>query len=109
MEMVFLTDAGHGWLVLDTEAQSKLGLGRRDFTEFSFISRTGVIYAEEDCDAAIVIAAHIREFGCEPDFVEHSVESANCRYYARCKGSPDWKAAHDYIKAHRAQQAVTQE
>lgn len=101
LELVFMADPGHGWIVLTKYDQEALGLDESSFTEFSY-THNGVIYAEEDCDAAVVIARHIARFGCEPAFRHHEVANAPCRGYARCHGRPDYATASAVISEYRA-------
>mgnify|MGYP000249805778 FL=1 len=96
----FIADPGHGWLVLTPEHRAALTLSSDDFTDFSYVDpQTGTIYAEEDCDAAVVLAAHIRTFGCHPTINEkHTVHDAHCRRLPRLEGvAPKWREAHAYL------------
>mgnify|MGYP001584529120 FL=1 len=54
MNFTFHTDAGHGWLFVDNAQLAALGLKRSSFSQYSYCDANG-IYAEEDCDAGIVI------------------------------------------------------
>ena len=49
----FVTDPGHGWLLVKESELSILGLTTRSFSEYSYRSRDGVLALEEDCDASI--------------------------------------------------------
>tara|TARA_R100000995_G_scaffold49917_1_gene23961 strand:+ start:711 stop:929 length:219 start_codon:yes stop_codon:yes gene_type:complete len=40
-----------------TNQQNTLDLSQSDFSEFSYISENGTIYAEEDCDCAYLFKA----------------------------------------------------
>lgn len=96
----FLSDEQHGWAVLDPALAKDLGLTTEDFTQFSYVSSDGVIYAEEDCDAATVLAAYLRKYDVFPDVRENHVSYAPCRNYARCNGprSEDaWQEANTFI------------
>ena len=54
MNFTYHTDAGHGWLFVDNAQLAALGLQRSSFSQYSYYDNEG-IYAEEDCDAGIVI------------------------------------------------------
>ena len=56
MNFTFHTDDGHGWLFVSDEQLIGLGLNRQSFSAYSYQDGAGV-YAEEDCDAAVVIKA----------------------------------------------------
>ena len=56
MQFTFHSDAGHGWLFVDNEQLSELGLRRSSFSSYSYTDASGV-YAEEDCDVGIVLEA----------------------------------------------------
>ena len=49
-------DGGHGWLFISYPLMKKYGLSRYSFSSFSYLDDKGV-YAEEDCDAQIIIKA----------------------------------------------------
>ena len=49
----FVTDPGHGWLLVKESELSALGLTTESFSECSYRSRDGVLALEEDCDASI--------------------------------------------------------
>ena len=56
MILTFHTDPSHGWLFISNHNLFKLGLNASSLSRFSYKDNNGV-YAEEDCDAAIVLAA----------------------------------------------------
>lgn len=84
MTLTFHTDPGHGWLYASYTQLDELGLSTRSFTRYSYYGDGGV-YAEEDCDAAVLVDAHKAKFGCEPElrFVDHKYD-AFIRQLSRC-------------------------
>lgn len=51
----FITDAGHGWLAVPRQEVETLGL---EISHYSYQdNETGMVYLEEDCDAAVFIDA----------------------------------------------------
>lgn len=99
LTLTHLTDEGHGWLVVTPSDAEALGLTHADLTRFSFVGPDGTLYAEEDCDAAVVLARHYRAYGCEPDIRErHESGGARCRRFASCTGtSTEWVEAHQFL------------
>lgn len=99
MTFEFKSDPGHGWVVLRPTDLKKLGLSVDDFTEFSYVRKNGTVYAEEDCDGAIVMAAHHKKFGTWPVYTKTYYKHRrflNGLY--RCTGkNVDWKTASKYI------------
>ena len=57
MQINYIQDAGHGWFEISPDQQNTLDLSQSDFSEFSYISENGTIYAEEDCDCAYLFKA----------------------------------------------------
>jgi hypothetical protein len=102
LTMIAYTDPSHGWLELTPEHRDALGLKPEDFTDFSYIEPvSGTIYAEEDCDAAVVLVAHLRTFGCLPAIRETHGPHAFCRSLPRLpRVSPKWREARAYLDAH---------
>jgi len=103
-----ISDPGHGWFIVTPEQKDVLALVLDDFTQFSFVDpRAGTIYAEEDCDAAVVLAAHVRKFGCLPNIHEHHTDrDAKCRSMPRINGrAPRWREAMDYLDQQRIEAA----
>jgi len=81
--VTWVSDPAHGWLAVDMPSLEALGLTPRDFSEFSFRDANGV-YAEEDCDAAVVIRA-AKEKNIELMYREKEyLNDAPCRYMERC-------------------------
>jgi hypothetical protein len=56
MDFVYHSDAGHGWLFATNAQLVELGLTSSSFSQYSYRGFDGV-YAEEDCDAAVIIHA----------------------------------------------------
>ena len=56
MNLTYHTDNAHGWLFVPNETLRDLGLSAESFSPYSYRDDSG-IYAEEDCDATIVIKA----------------------------------------------------
>lgn len=70
LELEFVADPGHGWLVVDMAHVQRLGIAR-DISVYSYISRDGLTaYLEEDCDAPRYLAA-CREAGLVVEVREH--------------------------------------
>jgi len=83
MEFVYHSDAGHGWLFASNAQLVELGLTRSSFTRYSYRDFLGV-YAEEDCDAAIIINA-AKAQGKEYDIVERHMDGDHwIRNLQRC-------------------------
>ena len=56
MKLTFHTDPSHGWLFVSNHNMMKLRLNSKSLSRYSYRDNSGV-YAEEDCDAAIIIRA----------------------------------------------------
>ena len=56
MKLTFHTDPSHGWLHVSNHNMMKLRLNSKSLSNFSYRDNSGV-YAEEDCDAKIILAA----------------------------------------------------
>ena len=57
MELAFITDPGHGWLLVTTGQLEEVGLSPDAFSRYSY--RQGDVLAlEEDCDMAIFLNAY---------------------------------------------------
>ena len=83
MNFTFHTDAGHGWLFVDNAQLAALGLKRSSFSQYSYCDANG-IYAEEDCDAGIVINA-VKDQGREFKFNERHMDGDHwIRSLERC-------------------------
>lgn len=63
----FYSDAGHGWLAVDTSDLEAIGLTVQEFSPYSY--RQGdTLYLEEDCDASFFVKQYesrIGKFECE--------------------------------------------
>jgi hypothetical protein len=68
LELRFISDPGHGWAEVPETLSKSLGLGT-DFT-----CRNGMLYMEEDCEAAILEKA-LAKAGYAVSFVECDVDS----------------------------------
>lgn len=83
MDFVYHSDAGHGWLFANNAQLVELGLTRSSFTKYSYCGFDGV-YAEEDCDAAILVNA-AKAQGKEYDIVERHMDGDHwIRNLQRC-------------------------
>tara|TARA_B110000977_G_C10894505_1_gene422751 strand:+ start:191 stop:454 length:264 start_codon:yes stop_codon:yes gene_type:complete len=56
MKLTYHTDPSHGWLHISNYDLMRLGLNAKALSTYSYRDNSGV-YAEEDCDAAIILAA----------------------------------------------------
>ena len=59
----FISDPGHGWLVVDRKILEELGIAN-DITGYSY-QEDGIVYLEEDCDYSTLCYAWIKS-GREP-------------------------------------------
>ena len=75
----FESDSGHGWLLVTYAQLAKVGLSEQDITPFSYVSQTGQIALEEDCDAATFLDAWKAKTGEAPRFDEQTVETTDIR------------------------------
>jgi hypothetical protein len=83
MNFTFHTDAGHGWLFASNAQLADLGLTRSSFSQYSY-SGFDDVYAEEDCDAGIVINA-VKAQGREFEFNERHIDGDHwIRSLERC-------------------------
>lgn len=83
VELVFHTDNGHGWLYVPNWLLRQLDLTRGSFSGYSYHDADGV-FAEEDCDAGIVIDA-LNARGHKFNFHENHTDGYHyCRNFARC-------------------------
>ena len=81
-ELVFYSDAGHGYLKVPLKLIKAYGLFNK-ISEFSFKSKE-FGFLEEDCDATLFLKA-VEDAGNKDKYVikEKYVETAACRNYAR--------------------------
>ncbi len=57
MEFAYITDPGHGWLLVTVQQAAELSLHPSDFSKYSY--RMGDVLAlEEDCDMALFLNAY---------------------------------------------------
>ena len=61
----FISDAAHGWLEVSRNDLAVIGLSEADFSEFSY-KLGGMLYLEEDCDAATFIGTYEAIHGHTP-------------------------------------------
>ena len=85
MKLTMFSDPAHAWLFVSQAQMCTLGLTIRDFSRYSYHDRAG-IYAEEDCDASLVIAKHNQVLDCVPliDYVDYPTQSEYIRSLPRC-------------------------
>ena len=85
MKLTMFSDPGHAWLFVSQAQLCTLGLTLKDFSKYSYHDRAGV-YAEEDCDAAMVIKKHNQILDCAPsiDYVDYPNETQYIRGLPRC-------------------------
>lgn len=103
MSYQFISDDGHGWLMVPFEDAFALGLSGDSFTECSFC-KNGTYYLEEDCDLATFFAAYHKRHGELPKIRENApVPGAWIgRQFPRCQGRDvDWKSAQKYLASIR--------
>jgi hypothetical protein len=95
-----ITDNSHGWAIVPVSLMRALGIDAGDFTRHSHVDpQTGTIYAEEDCDITVVLAAYHRATGDMPA-IEESWATINPRNMPRLPGTaPRWQEAHAYLCA----------
>jgi hypothetical protein len=98
LKMNFFMDPGHGWLEVNQIAQAALDINHTSLSAFSY-TKDGVIYAEEDCDINIVMAAHHRKLGTLPTIIgKHLPGNLPIRSFSRCTGQEtSWKADREYV------------
>ena len=65
MELAYITDPGHGWLLVTTGQLAEIDMGPEDFSAYSY--RHGDVLAlEEDCDMARFLEAYQAKRGETP-------------------------------------------
>lgn len=102
MTFDFISDPGHGWLRVSPVQAQTLDLTSHNLTACSYrCSKTGALYAEEDCDAATVLAAHHKATGQMPTIREtHTHMDSPIRNLPRCSGrSATYQEAMAYLRA----------
>ena len=83
MELAFITDPGHGWLLVTTGQLAEVGLTPDAFSRFSY--RQGDVLAlEEDCDLGVFLEAYTAKFQETPLIhARHLDHDAPVRSWAR--------------------------
>ena len=81
MQLTYLQDPGHGWLIVPASLVRDLGVKP---SAYSYIdSASGFAYLEEDCDAGAFMHA-LRASGVQPVINEvHTNRDAKCRALPR--------------------------
>jgi hypothetical protein len=105
MTFDFIADPGHGWLRVAPDQALALGVTTHDLTSCSYVCRhTMALYAEEDCDLAVILAAHHKATGQMPTIREtHTNMDSPIRNLPRCTGRyAAWKEAHAYLAGLKA-------
>ena len=83
-------DPGHAWLEVPAPIIDALGFKPQDFTKFSYISSSGTLYLEEDCDMPKFVKEFTTRFGA-PQFEERMyTQHAPCKSLAR-NSAGAWK------------------
>lgn len=80
MKFRFISDPGHGWLEVERELLSTLGIDAQ-ISNCSY-QRRGKVYLEEDCDAPRFVAAYEAQVGAKVEFIEVHQERTPIRGYA---------------------------
>jgi hypothetical protein len=71
-QFTYLTDPGHGWLLVTLSDMERVGMKPTDFSSCSYRSEDGVYALEEDCDAARFVGNWQAEIG-KPNIKEHRI------------------------------------
>lgn len=76
-------DAGHAWLQAPATLLDAVGLARKDFTKFSYVSSSGSMYLEEDCDAPKLLDA-LKAKDIHVEYKEHHyMRHAPCKRFPK--------------------------
>ena len=70
VKFTFVSDPGHGWLILSPQWVGAVGLTVAAFSTSSYVSEDGTLALEEDCDAPKFLEAYARCFGQTASFNE---------------------------------------
>lgn len=83
MELAYITDPGHGWLLVTTGQLEQLDMGPGDFSTYSY--RQGDVLAlEEDLDMGTFLKRYEKVFGETPLIrAKHLDQDAWIRSWAR--------------------------
>jgi hypothetical protein len=65
MAIKFISDPGHGWLEVTTQACAAVGLTAQSFSRYSY-RKGNTFYLEEDCDANVFMHAFKAKFDTLP-------------------------------------------
>jgi hypothetical protein len=57
MHLTYITDPGHGWLLVTVAQLAEVNLDPGDFTRYSY-RRGDIVALEEDCDMATFLRAY---------------------------------------------------
>ena len=83
MTFNFYSDPGHGWLRVDLQSVSSVGLSPSSFSKFSY-QQGPWLYLEEDCDASLFVKAFMDKHNRPPPVKEHHTEGRSViRNYER--------------------------
>ena len=91
MKLTFHTDPSHGWLFVSNHNMMKLRLNSKSLSRYSYRDNSGV-YAEEDCDAAIIIELRKNATSIYHVAVSKPFTSTNHTGYATCAGAVNPKS-----------------
>ena len=65
MELAYITDPSHGWLLVTTGQLEQLGMGPENFSRYSY-RYNDVLALEEDSDMSLFLAEYERQRGEMP-------------------------------------------
>lgn len=71
--LLFLEDAGHGWLRVPLADLVALGI-EQDISPYSYVHE-GYAYLEEDCDYTVYMQAYLKVKATEPDITNQYVHT----------------------------------
>jgi hypothetical protein len=87
MELNWILDPAHGWLVVPLDELQSLGIVDR-ISRYSYL-KDGVAYLEEDCDASVYLQALYAK-GFDPEDFSSTCRSLNND--APCRNYPTFRA-----------------
>ena len=70
VKFTFISDPGHGWLILSPQWIGAVGLTVVAFSTSSYVCEDGTLALEDDCDAPKFLEAYARCFGQTASFNE---------------------------------------
>ena len=85
VKFTFVSDPGHGWLILSPQWIGAVGLTLAAFSQHSYVAEDGTLALEEDCDAPKFLEAYARCFGQTASFHEIFEDPSSVR---------DWYPLH---------------